>query len=60
MVIMIHFYVFDLEYKFSHAAHITYRKKIGHEHSISNIGGQEDSRSLPGHTWFWNLVRLQT
>lgn len=59
MVIMIHSYMFELEYKFSHVP-LTYTgKKIGHRHSISNMGSQKDSGSLPGHTWFWNLARLQ-
>lgn len=52
MVIMIHSYIFDLQYRFSHAALIQ-GKKIGHRHSISNIGSQKYPRTLPGHTWYW-------
>lgn len=59
MMTMIHSYIFDLEYKFSYAALIQ-EKKVGHRYSIFNTGGQKDTRSLPGHTGFWNLARLQT
>lgn len=40
--------------------HLYRKKKVGHRYSISKIGGQKDTRSLPGHTGFWNVPRLQT
>lgn len=60
MIIRIHSYLFDLEYTFPHAALISHRgETTDHRHSLSNPSGQKDSRTLPGHTGFWNLARLQ-